>query len=158
MTPVTINWYTWPKAPCTRLLGPAVSSGHGWLLRQTNSTHPTPIIISGLWAFVLRLWRMFFFLFVWEIMGVRSKKRGGKNYLGWKIERPQCFHNAFCFSFLLPVPLVQPDPPPILTVCLSKRLHGTGRCDPLVDILSVCVYEKKKHTIPMQSTPLTTGL
>lgn len=60
MTSLTINWYTWPKAPSQGFLGPAVSSGHEWLLRESHYTHPTPIIISGLQAFVLRLWRMLF--------------------------------------------------------------------------------------------------
>lgn len=59
-TPLTINWY-------------AVSSGHGWLQRQSQHAHTTPIIISGLRAFhALKD----VFVFVWEIMGVRSAKRG----------------------------------------------------------------------------------
>lgn len=36
-------------------------------------------------------------------MGVRSAKVGGQHYLGYKIEQSQCFHNAFCLSFHVPV-------------------------------------------------------
>lgn len=47
--------------------------------------------------------------------------------------------------------MVQLDSPSILTVCLSKCLHGTGWCDSLVDNLSVIYYEKKKSRIPMEA-------
>lgn len=64
--PLTINRY-------------AVSSGHGWLQRQSQHAHTTPIIISGLRAFhALKD----VFVFVWEIMGVRSVKRGEKTLPG----------------------------------------------------------------------------
>lgn len=43
--------------------------------------------------------------------------------------------------------MVQLDSPSILTVCLSKCLHGTGWGDSLVDNLSVFYYEKDSHAI-----------
>lgn len=82
------------------------------------------------------------FVFVSEIMGVRSAKREKNTW-----DRKQSDHNAFTMLFPSPFSyqylMVQPDSPSILAVCLSKRLHGTGWCDSLVDILSVFHYEKK---------------
>lgn len=100
--------------------GPAVSSGHDWLLGQNKTS--TPIIRSGLPAFVVVLWRMLFCLFEKLLVSVRSAKKKKKDIQGSKMGRSQSGDNAFCHSFTF---ALQPDPPSILTLYLAKRRQGT---------------------------------
>lgn len=75
------------------------------------------------------------------VSGLRGKNEKKKNT--W--DRKQSGHNAFTMLFASPFSQeqrwVQPDSWSILALCLSKRLHGTGCCESLVDILFTVHFE-----------------
>lgn len=92
----------WPSTDTLgqSLFGPVVPSGHDW--RPLSSPNSNYYIRSpGFCCEALKD----VVLCLFEKLCVSGLQWGEKkNHLWKKIERPQCFHNAFCFSFLLPIP------------------------------------------------------